>query len=1091
MSHLAGLGTLGFIYETVARKAGFETRLSDTLRFAEAGKLMGLAAYGGPQDAWERWLRPVEGAPRVALSAYDIFLEMAALEKRYDDGQGKPYFRPWLVDLAYKVQHELEEALCHIVSEAMRETGLTRLCMAGGVALNSVANYTILKRCGLDDIFVFPAAADNGIAAGCALWAYAEVEGGEARPPIEVATLGRPATVDAIDQALAEHGDSLVVETLDTDAMVDAVAGALAQGSIVARYEGGCEYGPRALGHRSILADPTFARMKDVINARVKFREAFRPFAPIIPLERADEVFALGTRSPFMLLVADIRPEFHAVLPAITHADGTGRVQTCTASANPFFTALCSAASAKRGGPPVLLNTSFNVAGQPIVESPSEAIATFLRTDIDYLALEDRWIRRRDVPGEGLRRARGGPRRRVAAGRPPRRRRVRRAADGRAGRRALRWRDVGPLDGGRTRAALAHRRALQGDERALQEAAFVAPLQTDLGPSAVVLLDPLGVSTLADPSDRVAPLRLERADLELLLAALQPADLYRETVRVSLTLSHRELERATEELRVALHRFGVALHPSWAPAPRPEDTALPEASSVALEPFADEGFRVEGALGDFAAALREHGYEEAAIVALLDVPSLQQIEPTHWHWHAKYQLPDTPLADLVRLFLLRGVLPRERVDALLGASVADALGRVGALESLADGVRSRVDLYCSGGMVFATDHRAMLQEGDALSEDPVMYIGMDSHGLVQCAPREPCERLLDLCCGSGIQGLVASRYAREVVAVDLNPRAVRFSRFNAQLNGVQNHEVRFGSLYEPVAGERFDVVLANPPFVPSPDASLGFRDGGARGERLLRAIVEGAPAHLHLGGRVAIVTDLVDTETYPERLRAWWGEGGMDALILTTADRDEMLFSVPHCHAPFGQSIEAYNAELERWVENFRAAGLERVNFGYILLWTRSDGGADDVAMRTIHNPATPMHHEVEAWREQERRWRDPAAGQMYVCLHSDARLSCEHGPRGESPTHAVHIPDNDFFTRYTVPLRVYDALASLGRAPVRRAELGDPGPSWLRRLHRLGVVRLERVLPQAKDAPAVAASDEVVEQATKTTPTCLTSYLG
>ena len=395
-AHLAGLSTLGFIYEYVSRKAGFVTKIGSQIQFAEAGKLMGLAAYGGPQPAWHRWLKPIEGAPRVSASAYDIFLEIMALEKTYDEDIGKPYFRPWLVDLAHKVQHELEEALCHIVDVAKELTGISRLCMAGGVALNSVANYKILQNCALEDIFIFPAAADNGIAAGCALWAYAEQSGGTQRIPLRTATLGRAPAHEDIQSSLASFHEQVIVEQLTNDEMVQTVSEALAQGSIVARFEGGCEFGPRALGHRSIIADPTFPRMKDIINARVKFREAFRPFAPVIPLHRAHEVFSLGTKSPYMLLVADIKAEFHETLPAITHADGTGRVQTCTQEDNPFFTSLCHQLSICRGGPPVLLNTSFNVAGQPIVETPQEAVKTFLSTDIDYLSIGQFWLRRRD-----------------------------------------------------------------------------------------------------------------------------------------------------------------------------------------------------------------------------------------------------------------------------------------------------------------------------------------------------------------------------------------------------------------------------------------------------------------------------------------------------------------------------------------------------------------------------------------------------------------------------------------------------------------------------------------------------------------------
>ena len=273
-----------------------------------------------------------------------------------------------------------------------------------------------------------------------------------------------------------------------------------------------------------------------------------------------------------------------------------------------------------------------------------------------------------------------------------------------------------------------------------------------------------------------------------------------------------------------------------------------------------------------------------------------------------FQLPDTPLADLIRLFLLRAKCDYNRILDLLSPKVVNAFLRLGLLVVDEKGdLSSTVDLFCSGGMVFATDHRYQLREDDSLDEDPVMYIGMDSHGLVQTAPRQVAENLLDLCCGSGVQGLVASRYSVRVVAVDLNPRAVRFSRFNAQLNGVQNYDVRLGDLYEPVGQERFDVILANPPFVPSPEMGLKFRDGGVRGETVLRDIISGAGQHLNTDGRLCVVTDLVDAPRYPEKLTSWWGDGSFEALILTTADRDEILFSVPHCHSPFGQSFEDYN----------------------------------------------------------------------------------------------------------------------------------------------------------------------------------------
>ena len=327
-----------------------------------------------------------------------FFLEVEAIKKTYDSAAGKPYLRSHIVDLAYKVQQELEQAVFHIVRLALERTGVKRLCIAGGIGLNSVVNYKLFQELNLDDIFVFPAAGDSGIAAGCAYWAYHNIEGGDRRHPLRKADLGRSYADAEIKAAIAQFSDQVQATQLSEAEILDQTATVLSQGSVVARYEGGSEFGPRALGQRSIIGDPTFLKMRDIINARVKFREAFRPFAPVIPLEAMAEVFDQEVAAPFMLLVANIKPEFRSQIPSVTHIDGTGRVQSVTAEDNPFFHQLCHSLVTKRSGPPVLLNTSFNVAGQPIVETPWEAIATFLNTDIDFLALGNYWIAKQHVP---------------------------------------------------------------------------------------------------------------------------------------------------------------------------------------------------------------------------------------------------------------------------------------------------------------------------------------------------------------------------------------------------------------------------------------------------------------------------------------------------------------------------------------------------------------------------------------------------------------------------------------------------------------------------------------------------------------------
>ncbi|HBR95967.1 MAG TPA: carbamoyltransferase, partial [Gammaproteobacteria bacterium] len=324
-AHLAQLSTLGFIYEYIARKAGFVTELKGGVCVPESGKLMGLAPYGGPQPQWRQWIQTQADSYSLKIPAYDIFLEVAALEKLYDDGAGKAYLRPYMVDLAFKVQDELERALLHIVQLARKAHGFTHVCLAGGVALNSVANYLLLREAQLEDIFTYPAAGDAGIAAGCALWAYATEERGTRRAVMTRADLGRRYPCETVADALTHYADTLCVEELSDEDVVSRTAEALAKGHIVARVDGRCEFGPRALGHRSILADPNFDKMRDIINARVKFREPFRPFAPVIPEERVNEVFEQEVASPFMLLISPIREQYRAQIPSVTHHDGTGR----------------------------------------------------------------------------------------------------------------------------------------------------------------------------------------------------------------------------------------------------------------------------------------------------------------------------------------------------------------------------------------------------------------------------------------------------------------------------------------------------------------------------------------------------------------------------------------------------------------------------------------------------------------------------------------------------------------------------------------------------------------------------------------------
>jgi carbamoyltransferase len=267
-----------------------------------------------------------------------------------------------------------------------QETGLPDLCLGGGVALNVVANARILAESGFERVFVPPAPGDAGCALGAALYADRMYLGNPDRDVPDHPFWG-PA-VDADELARAAREDDQAVEELDETALIERVADELAAGGIVGWMDGACEFGPRALGHRSILAAPHSAAMRDRLNRDIKYREEFRPFAPVTPMEAADRYFELppgGARlARFMSGVFPVRPEWRAQLAAITHVDGSARLQTLERDMAPRLYALLEAYG-RRSGMPVLLNTSFNVAGEPMVNRALEGYSTFRRCGIDAL----------------------------------------------------------------------------------------------------------------------------------------------------------------------------------------------------------------------------------------------------------------------------------------------------------------------------------------------------------------------------------------------------------------------------------------------------------------------------------------------------------------------------------------------------------------------------------------------------------------------------------------------------------------------------------------------------------------------------------
>ena len=289
-----------------------------------------------------------------------------------------------------------EQILLKMITYLKKETGMDNLCLAGGVALNSVANYKLLRRGPFDDVYIHPAPGDDGGCVGAAYWAYNHVLDQPRGPALEHAYLGSSYTDEEI-QAFLDKYDILYEKIEDDEEFYSFVAQTLADGNVAGWFRGRFEWGPRALGSRSIIADPRKSEMKEKLNAKIKFREAFRPFAPSVLEERADEFFDFPEPQRhfpgrFMLYVTPVREEKRDVLPAITHEDGSGRLQTVYKATNPGYHRMIERFG-EITGVPVVMNTSFNLKGEPIVEHPSHAFNTFSLSGMDFLFMNNYIVR--------------------------------------------------------------------------------------------------------------------------------------------------------------------------------------------------------------------------------------------------------------------------------------------------------------------------------------------------------------------------------------------------------------------------------------------------------------------------------------------------------------------------------------------------------------------------------------------------------------------------------------------------------------------------------------------------------------------------
>lgn len=376
--------SLGLLYLCVTEYLGFRENCDE-------GKVMGLAGHGRPRhlDFFREVCRlEPEGGIRLDMSYFDVHLD----KKRYVTERFVAALGPRRLpgapveerhaDIAASLQARTEEAALHMARHLRQVTGSRRLCLSGGVALNSVMNGRLLREGVFEEVFIQPASGDAGCAPGAALYVHHVVLGRRERAPMENAFVGPAFDEGAARRALEEAG----LEYERPPDLARRCARELAEGRILGWFQGRMEAGPRALGHRSILADPRRADMKDTLNHRVKHREGFRPFAPSVLAERCGEWFDCAHPSPYMLLVYNVLPEKRRLVPAITHVDGTARVQTLTARENPLFHELVREFEALTGVP-MVLNTSFNGPGEPIVCTPADAVRCFRETGMDLLAM--------------------------------------------------------------------------------------------------------------------------------------------------------------------------------------------------------------------------------------------------------------------------------------------------------------------------------------------------------------------------------------------------------------------------------------------------------------------------------------------------------------------------------------------------------------------------------------------------------------------------------------------------------------------------------------------------------------------------------
>lgn len=410
--------SIGLLYSAFTAFLGFEVNEGEY-------KVMGMAPYGEPRYVDKVWKLVHQNSDGSFSLDMDYFSFHHSTEKTYSkkfeqlfgaprptklhfftEGTGFPkYFgeppaniheiskiNQHYADIAASIQRVTEELILGMARNLQKETGLKNLCIAGGVGLNSVANTRIMRETLFEQVFVQPAAGDGGGALGAALWAYNTLLGKPRNFRMDHAYWGRSYGASEITTFL--QSNKIPYHLIENeDQMLDQVVERLMGGKVIGWYQGRFEWGPRALGHRSIIADPRNPDMKDIVNSKIKFREPYRPFAPSVLAESAEKYFELPRAAShyparYMLYVVPVKPEAQGTLPAITHVDGTGRLQTVFKTQSPRYYKLIERFG-QATGVPVILNTSFNLRGEPIVTTPANAFNTFIKSEMDTLVLDN------------------------------------------------------------------------------------------------------------------------------------------------------------------------------------------------------------------------------------------------------------------------------------------------------------------------------------------------------------------------------------------------------------------------------------------------------------------------------------------------------------------------------------------------------------------------------------------------------------------------------------------------------------------------------------------------------------------------------